>query len=372
MHGCNGVIWRLTVYRAVYSCNCLMFVCSLQGSTERVRTFVEATVSVLTTDDFRMHFRMSRSCFERLAQRLARTDEFTVSSRHGGRSPIPIDKALLISLWTLATPDSYRSISNLFDVPKSSVLMCLRRVCRASIASVCKEIVRFPENEDDIKSNEDRFFNVRGLSRVLGAIDGCHIPIKAPSHEPAAYVNRKGFHSVVLQAVVDSRMFFLDCYAGWPGSVHDARVFRNSPLFSYGEKVCRPGKFIVGDAAYPLLQWLLVPYRDNGRLTHVQKNFNFVHSSTRCTVERAFALLKGRWRRLKYLDMKHMQDIAEVVMTCCVFHNICLQNDKDTELFLPPDNDNDSEGAGVHSYGDQYDINANKIRDDIAETLTNV
>lgn len=351
-----------------------MSVCSLQGSTERVHTFVEATVSLLSMDDFRMHFRMSRSCFERLAQRLARTDEFTVSSGHGGRSPIPIDKALLISLWTLATPDSYRSISNLFNVPKSSVLLCLHRVCHATITSVCKEVICFPQNDDDIKSNEDRFFNVRGLSHIVGAIDGCHIPIKAPCVKPVAYVNRKGFHSVVLQAVVDSRMFFLDCYTGWPGSVHDARVFRNSPLFSFGQKVCQPRKFIVGDAAYPLLQWLLVPYRDNGRLTHVQKNFNFVHSSTRCVVERAFALLKGRFRRLKYLDMKHLQDIAEVVMTCCVFHNVCLQNDDDTDLFLSPpqNNDGDSESTAAHRCDDQYDDHAKKIRDEIAETLTNV
>ena len=334
-----------------------------------MRTFFESTVSSFSMDDFRMHFRMSRSCFEKLTQHLASTDEFMFTGHHGGRVPIPVEKAVLICLWTLATPDSYRSVANLFNVPKSSVLLCLRRVCRATI--VCKQIICFPQNAEAIMSNEDRFFHVRGLRNVIGAIDGCHIPIKAPNTEPAAYVNRKGFHSVVLQAVVDSKMFFIDCYAGWPGSVHDARVFRNSPLFSCGQSVCSPRKFIVGDAAYPLLQWLLVPYRDTGKLTHVQRNYNFVHAATRCIVERAFALLKGRFRRLKYLDMKHMEDMMQVILTCCIFHNICLQNDEEKDLFLPSEHEDDSDSALARRC-DDCDDHARNIRDDIAESLANV
>ena len=73
------------------------------------------------------------------------------------------------------------------------------------------------------------FERKRGLADVYGAIDGTHIPIQAPIHDHEAYINKKGFHSVILQAVCDDRMFFTDIYAGWPGSVHDARVFSNSP-----------------------------------------------------------------------------------------------------------------------------------------------
>jgi len=69
---------------------------------------------------------------------------------------------------------------------------------------------------------------------------------------------------------------------------------------------------------------LLVLYRDNGKLTAVQRNCNFVHAATRCTVARVFALLKGRFRRLKHLDMKHTEDVLNVIVTCCVLHNICL------------------------------------------------
>lgn len=49
-----------------------------------------------------------------------------------------------------------------------------------------------------------------------------------------------------------------------------------------------------------------------------------MHAGTRQVIERAFALLKGRFRRLKYLDMNRDDMIASVILACCVLHNICL------------------------------------------------
>ena len=74
---------------------------------------------------------------------------------------------------------------------------------------------------------------MRGMPSVIGAIDGSHFPVKAPVLCPENYINRGGFHSVILQAVCDHRMHFTDCYAGWPGSVNDARVFKNSDLYEH-------------------------------------------------------------------------------------------------------------------------------------------
>ena len=58
---------------------------------------------------------------------------------------------------------------------------------------------------------------------MFGAIDGSHIPIITPTHSPTDYYNRKGFHSIVLQVLVDHLYRFLNVYVGWPGNVHDAR-----------------------------------------------------------------------------------------------------------------------------------------------------
>ena len=61
---------------------------------------------------------------------------------------------------------------------------------------------------------------------------------------------------------------------------------------------------LLGDAAYPLKTWIMTPYKDNGHLTEQQKTYNFyLHSLARMVIERAFALLKGRFRRVKYVDI---------------------------------------------------------------------
>ena len=66
--------------------------------------------------------------------------------------------------------------------------------------------------------------------------DGTHIPILAPNKNHNDYVNRKGFHSVLMQAVVDCSYLFRDVVIGWPESVHDPRVFSNSTIFEKGNE----------------------------------------------------------------------------------------------------------------------------------------
>src|SRR2546425_503935 len=51
-----------------------------------------------------------------------------------------------------------------------------------------------------------------GFPGVVGAIDGSHIPIKAPTKYPADYFNRKHFYSIVLQAVCDHDGKFIDVF----------------------------------------------------------------------------------------------------------------------------------------------------------------
>jgi hypothetical protein len=92
--------------------------------------------------------------------------------------------------------------------------------------------------------------------------------------------------------------------------------------------------YILGDSAYPLPTWLMTPFRGSGHLSDKQNNYNYLHSSTRMAIERAFAILKGRFRRLKYVDMDIVADISDLVMTACVVHNICLASHEDTEEWI--------------------------------------
>lgn len=101
---------------------------------------------------------------------------------------------------------------------------------------------------------------------------------------------------MLLQAVCDNEMRFLHCYAGEPGCMHDARVLPRSEVQEMLVPEHFPlGSHLVGDAAYPIGPHLMVPYRDNGHLSTKQTRFNGHLSAARCTIERAFGLLNGRF-----------------------------------------------------------------------------
>ena len=47
------------------------------------------------------------------------------------------------------------------------------------------------------------YFDNETFPQCADAIDGTHLPVNAPVHTPEDYHNRKGWHSIILQAVVD-------------------------------------------------------------------------------------------------------------------------------------------------------------------------
>jgi hypothetical protein len=73
---------------------------------------------------------MSPSTFEAILQQIAICPEVRKKDQnmHGGRRQINIEKTFL---WTLATPDSYRSVADRFNVTESSVYNCLNSIIKA-------------------------------------------------------------------------------------------------------------------------------------------------------------------------------------------------------------------------------------------------
>lgn len=75
----------------------------------------------------------------------------------------------------------------------------------------------------------------------------------------------------------------------------------------------------------PCRPWMLAPYK--GHKDGISRNEyykNFVQSSTRMCIKRAFGMLKGRWKiLLKRVDM-HLRNVQDLMSTCMVLHNICI------------------------------------------------
>ncbi|XP_067135134.1 putative nuclease HARBI1 [Centruroides vittatus] len=291
----------------------------------RIKNYITEIVPLYSSSDFRSHFRLSRASFEALSNLLMPKITNHAINRAGRPSLTACDKVLM-TLWFLGNREAYRSVSDRFGVSKSTLFRVVQTTCTA-LSELAPQFIKWPSGEQ-VQEITQSFHNKSGFPGVVGAIDGTHIEIPAPQIHAVAYVNRHGYHSIILQAVCDNSMVFISCHAGECGRVHDAEVYARSTLSG---KIAREAEtmfpydsHIVGDGAYPINKQLMKPYPDNGHLTATQVRYNNKLSSARSVIERSFAHLKGRWRRLHYLDMSKMESIPSVVMACCVLHNICI------------------------------------------------
>jgi hypothetical protein len=62
------------------------------------------------------------------------------------------------------------------------------------------KIISWPTQQEKqvIKGHYER---KHGFPNIIGSLDGTHIRISAPRENQKAYINRKGFHCIQLQAV---------------------------------------------------------------------------------------------------------------------------------------------------------------------------
>ncbi len=142
--------------------------------------------------------------------------------------------------------------------------------------------------------------------------------------------------------------------------MHDARVFANSSIYMKGENgdLISENKtknmydvdiplVLLGDAAYPLLPWLMKPYSDNGRLSKEKLHFNYRLSRARMVIENAFGRLKGRWRCLLKQNEASLDQMNAIISTCCVLHNICkVHKEKFDDELMHNDENHVRMGAG--------------------------
>ena len=240
--------------------------------------------------------------------------------------------------------ETLNSVGERFGVSTTTSFRIRKRLTALIATFLVNKFISWPlGNVDDVKAGfSEHSLPGRRMDGVIGAIDGTHITICPPKEYPEAWVNRKSVHSMQLQLVVDANRNILDAYTGHPGSVHDAKVFKASPLGKILEgkhpdyqpsSMCPEDTFLVGDAAYPLLPNLITPFKNVGPVQEERNVFNKIQSSNRIVVERTIGLLKSRNRRLMYtIDVEGEEEICNVIMTACVIHQLALRCDDESDL----------------------------------------
>ena len=223
----------------------------------------EETVPRIRDSSFRDHFRVSRSTFYTILRHMSDLDAFRPQTYRCGRPSVSLEKQLQVTLWTLGNQESFRTVADRVDLSASTAHGIVKKFAYVLTNDLRKKVIKWPEDIAGVVSSFKRTSGGK-FPGIIGSVDGCHIPVKAPTMDPLSYINRKGFHSILLQGVCDDEMLFTDVCAGWPGSVHDARVFRRSYVAEKIEHgLINPDHYIVDDSAYPLQPNLMVPFKGN-------------------------------------------------------------------------------------------------------------
>ncbi|XP_052260728.1 putative nuclease HARBI1 [Dreissena polymorpha] len=240
-------------------------------------------------EEIRRRFRFTHYSIDRIERLIGHRLE-----RPTGRNqPLTPRQQILITLRFFASGNFLQLIGDTFGVDIATVSRVVTRVTD-ELCDLKDQTIKFPTTDRHKSIIKQNFFKIAGFPSVIAAIDGTHVRIIAPHEHEEQYVNRKHYHSVNVQATCDHRGVFTSINATWPGSTHDAHVFRTSVLSDYLEAHHHglEDGIVLGDSAYPCRKFLMTPY------LHPAQMFNDAHAKTRNVIERAFGVLKRRFHVL--------------------------------------------------------------------------
>ena len=308
--------------------------------------FNEYLFNIYTPEMFYDILRMRRRTFDRLVDDLR---PFIQGQSTHWRQPISVEKKVVVTLFKLMYGVCIPLVADRAALGKSTVHEILRQVCYA-ISTHLGHLIAWPVGRRLVRTAEG-FQSKQGFPNCIGAIDGSHIYVSAPTNTIVAadHRNRYKSFSILLQGVVDAKCYFTSINTGPPGSLHDSAHFKSTELYrkvdegimggfhddplTWGTGLSFP-PYIVADRGYPLLSWCITPFKMGPMglaLTREEAWFNRKHSSTRMSVERGFGILKSRFKEIGTKSSLKLDFLPTVVHACCVLHNILLAS-KDRTL----------------------------------------
>lgn len=120
------------------------------------------------------------------------------------------------------------------------------------IAALEKNIITFPKSKKSTRRLKTGFYQLSGIPRCLGAMDGTFIPITANicvdenggKMDPVSLYSRKNRYSLNVLTICDSNGVFLFVDPGNAATQHDSTIFKGTEIY----KKLESGKWGFGAA----------------------------------------------------------------------------------------------------------------------------
>ena len=286
------------------------------------KVYKELSEPLLTMSDyeFRQQFRFSKDAVQRLSD-LVSGDLETENNRG---LPVPPLDQVLICLNHLGGGHFQRTSGWCYGVSQSTPRLCIERVVDAII--IHKDEFVFMPDTDQMTATSERMYNKFSLPRLAYAVDGMQVrfaqaPRGIPNNIPQQlFWCRKQCYAINVQLLCDDR-FILDVVLGWPGSVHDSRIWKLSEAKAVIETQRR--FFVAGDSGYPISENLMKPYSTQEAGADRRKRlFNQRLSGARTMMsECIFGALKRRWPILTGMR-NHFVISQKIILATAILFNI--------------------------------------------------
>ncbi|WVZ82648.1 hypothetical protein U9M48_029892 [Paspalum notatum var. saurae] len=231
-------------------------------------------------------------------------------------------EALGMFLWMVGACQSVRQADNRLKRSLDTVHRNFEKVLKC-LVKLAADIIR--PLDPEFKTIHRRLQCPRfrpHFNDCIGAIDGTHVEVVVPNDKMVQYLCQKGITTQNVLAVVDFDMRFTFVLARWPGSVHDMRVF-NDATNKYKAREVLPSRFRISKSCRVscTLKYHLPEFRNSTMPRGMKENFNFAHSSLRNVVERAFGVLKMKWKMLLKVPVYPPAKQARIIVACIALHN---------------------------------------------------
>ncbi|PNF36798.1 hypothetical protein B7P43_G09637, partial [Cryptotermes secundus] len=244
-----------------------------------------------------------------------------------------------ISFRYLATGESFHSLALHFRLGVSTVSQIIKQTC-ITIWNVLRATYLPTPTTEMWRQVAEKYWEKWNFPNCLGALDGKHVKIKCPAKSGSLYYNYKQYFSILLQALVDADCKLLAVDIGAVGRQSDGGNFRTTSLYKLLEnsKLNIPAArelpqtqeitpfVMVGDEAYPLLQYLMRPYPKR-ILDNRKRIYNYRLSRARRSVECAFDIMCSKWRVLLKAIETDVSNASNIVKAICVLHNFILTHE---------------------------------------------
>lgn len=308
------------------------FVPFIHDSVPKSTTFIYKVVPLYDDDRFKILFRVSRRTFQIILNLIRNDPVFERNKR--GRPQHPVDLQLMVVLYRLGCYGEASSIAKtafLFGLGDGGTVQNITKRVFSVILKLTKRFIFWP-NDDERKALVCETFNE--LPHCIGYVDGTELRLaEKPCEDPDSYLSRKQQYAIKAQIICDHKKRVRNLVVGYPGAVHDARIFKNCAIGSHPERYFDSRQYLLGDSAYKLSKTVITPFRINAKglgSTPAGRKFNRCLGRYRVRVENTIGSVKERFNSLKEIKTPIIDDdsikfICDWVTVCVILYNVIIQ-----------------------------------------------